>query len=453
MNSKGMRRLVEAGKSLLILLLALSAVYLLGRTQFLAEASGAGQGWVSGLVGFFGGDRDSLIGRPMEGGQAAVVRPVRMAVSNERGRYGGQYDTGLVDELYSKMPNLLADALTGAGEPRQVSEQRWREALTDAAPSVYLDLLGQVPLPVLAASVGGGPSGTDLEAPVRRLLLTAGQGGEAVLYYINERDGSYYACDLSTGRDLAARLADAVEEYSPNGVLFAFEDPGSMAGWPPTPWSSKTIPPLRRPICAPTPCPSTIRTRWTACCGTCPSTPRPARRSAPPMFSPSGRAAGIPCGSMTPAWRFTTPPRRRIPGSLSPGRGRCARSWSWWRRPGLWWSGPRPAAGEARLYLIGRDSGEEDVTLYFGYQLSGADVVVRQEGYAAKVTIRQDSVVDFTLQLRTYRAASEAAAPVLPVTQAAAAMRALGVEGSELVLSYLDTGSSSDTVSAQWVAR
>ena len=31
MNSKGMRRLVEAGKSLLILLLALSAVYLLGR--------------------------------------------------------------------------------------------------------------------------------------------------------------------------------------------------------------------------------------------------------------------------------------------------------------------------------------------------------------------------------------------------------------------------------------
>ena len=109
--------------------------------------------------------------------------------------------------------------------------------------------------------------------------------------------------------------------------------------------------------------------------------------------------------------------------------------------------------GEARLYLIGRDSGEEDVTLYFGYQLSGADVVVRQEGYAAKVTIRQDSVVDFTLQLRTYRAASEAAAPVLPVTQAAAAMRAQGVEGSELVLSYLDTGSSSDTVSAQWVAR
>ena len=103
MNSKGMRRLVEAGKSLLILLLALSAVYLLGRTQFLAEASGAGQGWVSGLVGFFGGDRDSLIGRPMEGGQAAVVRPVRMAVSNERGRYGGQYDTGLVDELYSKI--------------------------------------------------------------------------------------------------------------------------------------------------------------------------------------------------------------------------------------------------------------------------------------------------------------------------------------------------------------
>ena len=46
--------------------------------------------------------------------------------------------------------------------------------------------------------------------------------------------------------------------------------------------------------------------------------------------------------------------------------------------------------GEARLYLIGRDSGEEDVTLYFGYQLSGADVVVRQEGYAAKVSAMRD---------------------------------------------------------------
>ena len=51
MNSKGMRRLVEAGKSLLILLLALSAVYLLGRTQFLAEASGAAR---AGCPGWWG---------------------------------------------------------------------------------------------------------------------------------------------------------------------------------------------------------------------------------------------------------------------------------------------------------------------------------------------------------------------------------------------------------------
>lgn len=454
MNSKGMRWLVEAGKSLLILLLALSAVYLLGRTQFLAEASGAGQGWVSGLVGFFGGDRDSLIGRPMEGGQAAVVRPVRMAVSNERGRYGGQYDTGLVDELYSKMPNLLADALTGAGEPRQVSEQRWREALTDAAPSVYLDLLGQVPLPVLAASVGGGPSGTDLEAPVRRLLLTAGQGGEAVLYYINERDGSYYACDLSTGRDLAARLADAVEEYSPNGVLFAFEDPRQYGGLAPYTMVKQDDTPAPAAYLCANPVPiydtdevdgllrdlsfhpqasQTVRT----------SNVLSVREGSGDSLRLYDTGVAIYHAATAEDSRFPVPGEGEVRSELE----LVEAAWSLVERAT---AGRR---GEARLYLIGRDSGEEDVTLYFGYQLSGADVVVRQEGYAAKVTIRQDSVVDFTLQLRTYRAASEAAAPVLPVTQAAAAMRALGVEGSELVLSYLDAGNSSDTVSAQWVAR
>lgn len=454
MNSKRTRRLIEAGKNVLILFLSLSAVYLLGRTQLSTEAFGAGQGWVAELISQLGGGRDGLTAGPTEGSQAAVIHPARIAVTNERGRYGVQYNTALADELYSKMPNLLADALAGAGPPRAVSEAAWQSALTRNVSSVYIDLLGNVPLHVLALSVGGGASTTSLEARARRLLLTLNDSDGVVLYYINEPDGSYYACDITSGQNLAGRLADAVEEYSPNGTLFAFEDPAQYADLAPYTMVRQDATPAPPTYAADNPVPIYDSDAVDSLLRDLSFHPQSSQavRSSNVLTIREGSGDSLKLfdtgvvlyhAASVEDSRFSIP----VQGEDLTQSEAVEAAWS------LVAQAIGNRCGDARLYLLGQHEGELDLTLYFAYQLSGADVLVRQDGYAAKVTIRQNSVVDFTLQLRTYRSAADSPAPILPVTQAAAVMQALEVEGSELLLSYLDEGNGGSTLSAQWVAR
>ncbi len=454
MNRNGKHRLVEAGKNLLILLLALSAFYLLGRTQLFTEAFGASQGWVAELISLFGDGRDGLAAGPTEGNQAAVIHPARIAISNERGRYGAQYNTALVDELYSKMPNLLADALAGADPPRAISEATWKIALTRNVPSVYVDLLGNVPLHVLALSVGGGASTTSLEARTRRLLLTLDADDGVVLYYINEPDGSYYACDITSGQNLASRLSDAVEEYSPNGMLFAFEDPVQYADLAPYTMVRQDTTPAPPAYAASNPVPIYDTDAVDNLLRDLSFHPQSSQavRSSNVLTIREGSGDSLKLfdtgvavyhAASVEDSRFSIP----VQGADLTQSEAVEAAWSLVAQA----AGSR--CGDARLYLLGQHEGDLGLTLYFGYQLSGADVLVRQDGYAAKVTIRQNSVVDFTIQLRAYRSASDSPAPILPVTRAVAAMQALEVEGSELLLSYLDEGNGGNTLSAQWVAR
>ena len=61
-----------------------------------------------------------------------------------------------------------------------------------------------------------------------------------------------------------------------------------------------------------------------------------------------------------------------------------------------------------------------------------------------------EGFVQFSLNLRSYTSAGSASL-VLPPRQGAAALGARGLKGSELLLTYTDSGG--DTVSAGWSAR
>ena len=133
---KKRRRLIEIVKDVLIVLLALSAVYLTLRTQIGSLTSRNGR-WFSGL---FDGKTVSLL--PAAGGEEAEhmqPRPVRMSVQlGSGGRYGVQYDQTAVDALFDATASLLGDALGSAQAPVQVTEAAWRNALSNAW-GIYFD--------------------------------------------------------------------------------------------------------------------------------------------------------------------------------------------------------------------------------------------------------------------------------------------------------------------------
>ena len=113
------RRWLEGGKSLLILLLSLSAVYLLSLTPLIQD---------SGIL-------DLLRTEPARAEGAASVsltaaaRPSRMAVHNGEERYGLQYDQNAADELFARLGPLLGEALTSSEAPFSIPESRWQKCL------------------------------------------------------------------------------------------------------------------------------------------------------------------------------------------------------------------------------------------------------------------------------------------------------------------------------------
>ena len=203
MENNRKRRLIEWGKNVLIAALALSALYLSGRTQLYGQGD---QGLFSSLLSLLPEPEETDAAQTVgQWTQGSVPRPVRMVILSPQGSAGIQYDNAALDPCFHDLINPLADALAGASPPEEASAEEFRAALTANVPGVYLDFLGDLPLPNLAAWLSGGrTSSASLTASARRLLLTIGEGGQALLYYIDAESGLCYVSQ--TSGDLADRL-------------------------------------------------------------------------------------------------------------------------------------------------------------------------------------------------------------------------------------------------------
>lgn len=459
MGNEKKRSLIEWGKNVVIVLLALSAVYLLGRTQLYVDGAASGWHLVSGFKTIFSGEEPVSPSQVLgDWSQGTLPRPVRMVVLTPQGSAGIQYDNEALDSLFLEFTNPLADALTGAGTPRQVSEEEFRAALSAQRPGIYLDFLGRVPLTNLTAWLSGGRAGNvELPHSIRRMLLTLSEDGRVLLYFIDENTGNCYVSE--TVSDLAQRLERFVEGVSPNGAAFAFQSGEAYASLAPYTLLEGSLPPRPDRFSVSNPVPITdggedygdTFASLVLSLSFQPQSMSYRSRDGVTIQEGSEKLRVSDTGQVTYEAADLTDPRFPLVGlSQNPTEWELVGSaWSFVER--VFQTGTTTSlCGDARLYVQGLEETENGVAVLIGYQLDGAAVVVGPLGCAARIEIADGAITGFQLQLRKYTY-MEQGPQVLPELQATAALEAQEAQGSELMLYYYDD-LRSDEVTADWGA-
>ena len=439
---------LERLKSLLIVLLTLSALALTLRVLLFNELAGQGpRGWLDNLTSLFRQEQTASTGDP--GGSiqsSAAAQPVRLSVSDGSERFAVQYDTAQTDQMFSSLGILLSEALSSAAAPSEVTEQAWRDAL--CAPGVWFDFLGDIPLEALYAWMVEGGSNPNLTAAARQVAVARDDGGGVSLYYHNVEDGLYYACRTAVAYE--GHMDELVTGYGGNGASFVFEleEGGGYDGLDPYVLLS-----------ASTPSPAVFRAS-TPLSGTDTNAVSALQESLSFQVS-SAAIYAIPGGLRLRLGRETLEiggdgtvtyhTSEELPIRYPVGEDGYTVTELVETTRRLAADTVGRTCGAARLYLAGVETGEDGaVTVSFGYSLNGAAVLLPADGCAARFTVQDGQITDYTLRFREYEETAEHSL-LLPERQAAAALDALSPEGRELLLCYTDNGG--DTVQAGWVAR
>lgn len=412
------RRFVEWCKNLLLILLACSALYLAARTQL-------GRGVFARQSGSAGGQE-----APSMGAQAELVRPVRMAVTlsagDETSRWGVQYDTDACDELFQRTARPLVEALSCAQPPQPVDRRAWEAAL-NTAPGVYFDLLGDVPLEVLCAWLGA--EGATLDGTARRLVLSAG-GDEAQLYY--QTAEHFYVC--AAPMVSRSQLEEVLAGLTGNQAQFAFEleqyahlAPDVLI-LPQTPELPEYT--ALNPLEGQGEESLLLRSQLNALSFSADTNHFYTTSGTQVVRNGNDTLRLDEDGVLTYHALAGESARYRLPQRLAEQVEECR---------ALAQNTVGALCADARLYLRSVLQEEDATTVEFGYVLSGAQVQLGQEGYAAQFVLAAGQITQFTLCYRSYQAAPERAL-VLPELQAAAALQAMGRSGQELSLVYADNG-------------
>lgn len=423
MNKK---RMVEAGKSLLIAVLACSALWLTTQSPLFGQLPGVLEEVQPGHAE----------GQGPSGQSGSIAMPLRMAVMNQGGFCGVQYTEQQLQLLFSQVAPVLGEALSAAGEPVAVEREQWQSALV-TAPGVFLDFQTGVPLPVLTdwLSERANPL---LTASVRYLVLSG--GGEGVqLYYQNEQDSGFYLCSVpSVNADYLKTIAGQAQ---PNGAIFAYQSDHYHMVAPYTLISAQT--PTPREFVVTNPLEQgeerleelLERLSFPVGITTVYDTPEGCRArngNDTLTISDTGTVAYDGQGERYPVLQGADPlvsavdaARQLVCGALEP------------------W------CGQARIYLSEVEMlGQERWRICFGYVLDNIPVHTGQSGHAAQVLVEQGQIRELELQLRSYLPL-DSTKLLLPARQAAAILSETGRQGSELQLCYQE---SSNTAAAGWIA-
>ena len=419
---KKLRTVVELVKDVLIIGLICSAVWMLT------------SGGLMKRLGQQETDSAQITGMQHHAAvQEEAVLPLSITAtlsqSGESVRYAALYDAQAVDSLFQETAGLLVETLSSAEEPQKITRREWEQAL-GRAPGVSFDFRGEMPLSALTGWLKvelGVP-----DALVRRLLLTAWEDS-AALYYQDVTTGIWYRCVTQVVS--RAQLENAVAGLSPNGAYYAFESPLTEALEEDT-------------LLLPNPGDLSICTA---------SNPMAGGRGALEMlmtelgFNLSGcvfySGAGEEVGrSGSDTLRLSKQgvveyhtdesgqPRFQIQSGSGNSRvyevvNSCSQ---------LLWQAVHTRCGQARTYLSRVEETQNGWRLEYEYSLNGIPVQLKT-GPAAVFEVENDSIVSFTLRLRSY-SAGEQRQIILPPVQAAAAMTALELEGREMMIQYQDRG-------------
>lgn len=437
------RRWLETVKSILIVLLSLSAVYLTLLTLDYSRVSWAP---LQGVLSPFRRDVEQAPADTAPPTQSSIAfRPVRIAVSDGVERYVSQYDTQQTDQLFEQVSILLSEALDSASSPQPVEEAVWQQALE--SPGVWFDFLGNIPLNALYAWMGDGGDNPALVHSARRLAVALDEGGGVRLYYHNEGDGLYYAC--ATAVTYEGHMDALVSGYGGNGYSFVFELEDNSGYEMLEPYVLLSPDSLQPPVYRVSNPLSAIDDATITAIQQAVSF-QPQSNSVYPVTNGirirEGRETLEIGTDGVAVYHAGDQDSSRYP--VGNGKNLLTLVETTWRLAadtvGRW-------CGEARLYLMGVEAqADGSLLVRYGYTLNGADVVLPDGACAAQFTVSGGQITDYTLYFRRYEQSGQTS-PVLRERQAAAALEALQPEGRELILSYSDTGG--ETVQAGWTAR
>ncbi len=403
------RRGWERFKSLLIVLLTASAIYLAGLAMAPTEMSRL------------------FTRRPQATAQPAAqtsylsqtLRPAALAATRSDGRYGLlPYEDD--QEAYTQFSTLLAEGISAAGAPEEISLTQWRRLL--ARPGLFCEYLGELPLDTLSHWLSG--QGNDLLAgySADRLWIS-----EDTLAFAGA--GGVYTCPLSVS--LAQGLSAFSARFTPNGAVFAGEDGRfSRLRWDSLVLDATPLMPQLTPSD-----PVTVSDTGVAGDGL-------ARILQALSFHPHTN----PLYAITGGWAITDDAYtlRVVDGVLSfrQGEGDAPR----YTVEGDPLSFTRTLAeqtvgavmGDVHLYLQSVEAEGEAVTYTYGYAFWGAVVHAGAPGWAARFTVEGGSVTSFDLHPRQYTLLAGTSALLLPQEQAAAALT--GAQNRLLRPVYADDG-------------
>ncbi|NCB51569.1 MAG: hypothetical protein EOM54_06785 [Clostridia bacterium] len=421
------KRLIEAGKSLLIAALVISALIL---SVNIGLFSGLTNSDVIDGVLSLRSDTEN----PESGGTyTAAASPFCIVITPAAGaHYSAMYEEEAVTAAYERFSDSLGEALGSAGEPEEITDDEWEAALSDC--SVYFDFFKDQRLDVLAGWLGTAMSGSSATQTARRICLAANDSGVS-LYYIRAIEGVAYRCDTALSH---SSLCGKIEEYLPDGSVFNFEleTPFDLV-------DSFTVirpgQPAVDSVTAGNPLESGGEGEAML------SVFRMNSLLAYPYTDPDGAQIFVEGdatlrieadGILTYGW--TNPDREQA--AISPAqaieiaRAACEAT-----------LGAR--CGEASLYLsyIGSDSEMIEYSIKFDYVLNGVPVSFSDGSSAAEITITGSEITSAKMTFREY-AYSDIAERPLPALYAAAVVQASG--GGEPRLTYID---NMDSVAADWI--
>ena len=198
----GWKRFKEPLKSLLIVLLAASAVFLMMQsgvfTMVLRE---------HGQLVQPNAPADSILS------YSAAALPTEAAVTGPSGLcYGLKYDSEALQSLYQELSAYLGEAIGSAAAPVRMSEKSWLKLLKGT--SLYLDYDCALPVSALAAWLGVE---SPWEGSLRTMILSEGEGGSVLLCFRNASG----VCWRSETAGSWAGLWERLSTYLPNGASFA----------------------------------------------------------------------------------------------------------------------------------------------------------------------------------------------------------------------------------------
>lgn len=427
MRKRLSRRQIERGKTVLLVLLLVLALFLGGEAgifgTFLNLAAPSEAAAPTGALSSPDGEQSP---------DSTAAAPFVMAVTwGDGARFGAKY--GAAQPLFERFSTLLGEALGSSGEPKEASALQWKTALSGEG--VFFDYLYSQPLAVLADCLGTQIGEQSGNYGVRQLCIHA-EGGALALYYIDADGGKIYRCDTA----LRESALGGMEGLSPNGARFAFEDPGEYREISAYTLLLSDAPSLTA-LRAENPLQGSLRPEEVLNAfgfNSFVATSYPAGNGAV-VYVQGGRTLRIdPDGLLSFQGDGEV---LRLGDNLSLGALTKAVGDFAARSAGKW-------AGAAGLRLCGSsaDAGAERGEFQFNYVYD--NIPIAGGGSAVAVTVTDGAVTQVRMRLRGYALSGGDDLLPLPEKQAVAAVEAEG--GGEPVLVYEDAGGSPAELTAQW---